>query len=227
MIDLTVVAAVLTVAEVAIVAGREPHAVPRDWLAYLLGGVMAVPLLARRQFPVATLYVVAVVLFLFYALGYPGFPPSLVLVVPLYNALLAGRLWWVTPVPAAFLSIGFLVSIRDGLRPLEAVAVFLPQVAVVTVAMLLGALVRSRRAYAAEVQRRLQLLEEERRRDAERQVTEERLRIARELHDTVAHAIATITVQSGAALHLIDREPERLRKALTAIRQTGKDALGA
>ncbi|MGW3606700.1 sensor histidine kinase [Micromonospora sp. NPDC005161] len=225
LIDLTVVAAVLTVAEIAIVTGREPHAVPRDWLAYLLGGAMAVPLLARRRFPVATLYVVAAVLFLFYALGYPGFPPSLVLVVPLCDALLAGRLWWATPVPAMFLSIGFLVSIRDGLRPLEAVAMFLPQVAVVAVAMLLGALVRSRRAYAAEVRRRLQLAEEERRRDAERQVTAERLRIARELHDTVAHAIATITVQSGAALHLVDREPERLREALTAIRQTGKAAL--
>ncbi|MDG6106575.1 sensor histidine kinase [Dactylosporangium aurantiacum] len=224
--DLAVAAAVLAVAEIAISTGREPHAVARDWLAYTLGAAMAGPLLARRRFPLATLYVVAAVLLVYYALGYPGFPPSLVLVAPLYGVLLAGGLWWALPVPVAFLSIGFAVSVRDGLRPLEAVAVFLPQVAVVAVAMLLGALVRSRRAYAAEVRRRLRLAEDERRHETERRVTEERLRIARELHDTVAHAIATITVQSGAALHLLDREPHRVRETLTAIRQTGKAALG-
>jgi signal transduction histidine kinase len=75
------------------------------------------------------------------------------------------------------------------------------------------------------VRERLRRAEEDREREAERRVTEERLRIARELHDTVAHAIATITVQSGAALHLIDREPGQAREALAAIRQTGKTAL--
>jgi signal transduction histidine kinase len=225
LIDLTVVAAVATVAEIAIVTGREAGAVPRDWFAYTLGVAMAVPLLWRRQYPVAVLYAVAAVLLLFYAWGYPGFPPSLVLLVPLYDAVLAGSLWWALPVPVAFLSAGHVVVMRKGTPPLDAVAVFLPQVALVAVAMLLGALVRSRRAYVEEVRQRLRLAEEERRRDAERRVVEERLRIARELHDTVAHAIATITVQSGTALHLIDREPDRVRDALTAIRQTGKAAL--
>lgn len=219
------VAAVVTVAEIAIVTGREAGAVPRDWFAYALGVAMAVPLLWRRRYPVAALYAVAAVLLFFYAWGFPGFPPSLVLLVPLYDAVLAGSLWWAVPVPVAFLSAGYLVATRKGTAPLDGVAVFLPQVAVVAVAMLLAALVRSRQAYAEEVRQRLRLAEEERRHDAERRVVEERLRIARELHDTVAHAVATITVQSGTALHLIDREPARVREALTAIRQTSKAAL--
>jgi signal transduction histidine kinase len=225
LIDVGVAGAVLAAAEIAIVTGREADSVSRDWLAYLLGVAMAAPLLLRRRWPVATLYIVSAALLLFYALGYPGFPPSLVLAVPLYDSVLAGYLWWALPVPVAFLSAGYVVAVRRGMPPLDAVAVFLPSIAVAAVAMLLGALVRSRRAYAAEVRQRLRLAEEEQERDAERRVTEERLRFARELHDTVAHAIATITVQSGAALHLMDREPGRVREALTAIRQTGKAAL--
>ncbi|WP_285781796.1 sensor histidine kinase [Microbispora sp. NBRC 16548] len=226
MVDAAVAVVVLAAAEIAIATGREAHSVSRDWLAYVLGVVMAAPLLLRRRSPAAALYIVSAVLLLFYALGYPGFPPSVVLAVPLYDAVLAGYLWRALPVPVAFLSMGYVVAVRDGMPPLDAVAVFLPSMALVVVAMLLGALVRSRRAYAEEVRQRLRLAEEQRRREAERQVAEERLRIARELHDTVAHAIATITVQSGAALHLIDQDPARARDALKAIRQTGKAALG-
>src|SRR5438874_1969308 len=66
---------------------------------------------------------------------------------------------------------------------------------------------------------------EEREAEAARRVAEERLRIARDLHDTVAHAMATITVQAGSALHVLGDRDERLRGALTAIRGTSKHAL--
>jgi signal transduction histidine kinase len=173
---------------------------------------MAAPLIVRRRFPVATLYAASVVLLVFYSLRYPGFPPTIVLAVPLYTAVAAGFLWWAIPVPVVFLSAGFIVALRHGGTPLpDLIDGLLPHLALSTVAILLGALVRSRRAYAAE--------------EAERRVIAERLRIARELHDTVAHAIATITVQSGTALHLLDSQPDRTGEALTAIRQTAKEAL--
>ncbi|MCW3842482.1 sensor histidine kinase [Micromonospora yasonensis] len=225
LVDAAVALAVLAAAEIAIATGREADSGDRDWFAYLLGVGMAAPLLLRRRFPLVTLYLVAGGLLVFYALDYPGFPPALVLAAPLYYATLAGHLWRVMPVPVFFLAAGGEVSVRRGMPPLDAVAVFLPQAAVLAVAMLLGALIRSRRAYAAEVRHRLAQGEREREREAERRVTEERLRIAREVHDTVGHAIATITVQSAAALQLLDREPERAREALTAIRGTGKAAL--
>jgi signal transduction histidine kinase len=90
-----------------------------------------------------------------------------------------------------------------------------------------GEVVRSRRALEAETATRLRLAEEERTAEAGRVVAEERLRIARELHDTVAHSMATITVQASSALHLLDigAPGNRLRAALTAIRETSKAAL--
>src|SRR5205085_10799774 len=62
--------------------------------------------------------------------------------------------------------------------------------------------------------------------ETRRQASEERLRIARELHDVLAHNISLINVQAGVALHLMDEQPEQARTALTAIRQASKDALG-
>ncbi|MFF0310972.1 sensor histidine kinase [Streptosporangium sp. NPDC004379] len=225
MTDVGLAGAVLAAAEIAIVTGRETDSISRDPLAYALGVAMAAPVLLRRRFPVGALYLVSAALMLFYALGYPGFPPALVLAVPLYDAVRAGRPWRALPVPVVFLVLGHITALRRGMPPLDVVSAFLPQTAVTAVAMLLGALVRSRRAHAEEARRRLRMAEEERERDGERRVIQERLRIARELHDTVAHAITTITVQSGVALHLVDREPDRAREALTAIRQTGKAAL--
>src|SRR5439155_15505856 len=184
----------LAATELAIVTGREPDSVGRNWLAYALGVGMAAPLIVRRRFPLASLYAIAVVLLVFYSLRYPGFPPTLVLAVPLYTAVEAGYLWRAVPVPVVFLSAGFFVSLRHGMPALDLVDGLLPHLALAAVAVLLGALVRSRRLYAAEVRERLRRAGEEREREAERRVTGERLRIARELHDTVGHAIATITV---------------------------------
>jgi signal transduction histidine kinase len=79
-------------------------------------------------------------------------------------------------------------------------------------------MLRFRRERAAA---RARTLEEE----ARRRTSEERLRIARELHDVVAHNISLINVQAGSALHLMDQQPERARTALTAIKDASKEAL--
>src|SRR6266542_1945453 len=62
--------------------------------------------------------------------------------------------------------------------------------------------------------------------EARRRASDERLRIARELHDVVAHNISLINVQASTALHLIDERPEQARTALAAIKQASKEALG-
>lgn len=82
-------------------------------------------------------------------------------------------------------------------------------------ALALGDAVRWRTAYRAAVRR---LVDEA--------ITEERLRIARDLHDSIAHAITAISVQAGAAAHLIDRQPDAARSALLNIRQVSGEALG-
>jgi signal transduction histidine kinase len=90
------------------------------------------------------------------------------------------------------------------------------------VVLLLAGALRGR--YDRSVERRERAREAARRREVDA-VTAERLRIARELHDVLAHSLSAITVQSGVGLHLIDRDVEQARSALTQIRSTSRDAL--
>lgn len=97
-------------------------------------------------------------------------------------------------------------------------------------AVAIGDATRSRRQYVESVEERMRRIEEERERDAERRVVEERLRIARELHDVVAHHLAVINVQAGAAEHLVFRDPATTAQALETIRRSAAtvlDELGA
>jgi signal transduction histidine kinase len=82
-----------------------------------------------------------------------------------------------------------------------------------------GEAVRSRRAYIAEVEDRARRAEQTREDEVRRRVAEERLRIARELHDVVAHHIAVINVQSGAAVFALSRQPEAAGPPLQHIRR--------
>ncbi|GLY02619.1 MULTISPECIES: histidine kinase [Actinoplanes] len=88
-----------------------------------------------------------------------------------------------------------------------------------------GDATRSRRAYLAAVEERARRAEQTREEEAQRRVIQERLRIARELHDVVAHHIAVINVQAAAASHLLDRRPEHVRPALDHIRLAGDAVL--
>jgi signal transduction histidine kinase len=85
-------------------------------------------------------------------------------------------------------------------------------------AVFLGDALRNRRNYLVE-------LEGSREEEARRRVAEDRLRIARDLHDGVAHAMATINVHAGAAAHVVARRPEAAEHALAAIQRASADAL--
>jgi signal transduction histidine kinase len=98
-------------------------------------------------------------------------------------------------------------------------------IAMVGMAFGLGDAIRNRRAYLAEVVGRAQRAEQSREEEARRRVTEERLRIARDLHDVVAHHIALINVQAGVGSHFLDERPEQSRIALEHIRRASRSAL--
>jgi signal transduction histidine kinase len=92
-------------------------------------------------------------------------------------------------------------------------------------AWFVGDSVRARRTYVAGLaeqaaQRQREILER-----AQRSVAEERLQIARELHDVVAHSLSVIAVQSGVGRHVIDEHPAQAKKALAAVEATSRDAL--
>ncbi|AEM86153.1 sensor histidine kinase [Streptomyces violaceusniger] len=93
------------------------------------------------------------------------------------------------------------------------------------VAAVLGHAVQNRRAYLAAVEERAQRAEKSRESEARRRVAEERVRIARELHDLVAHQITLANAQASVAAHLFDARPEQTRKSLTELVETTGHAL--
>jgi signal transduction histidine kinase len=219
------VAVVTGAITVAYTAGiGKASGVPADALAYGLGVVAAAALIARRSQPLLVLGVVVAAHIVFHGLGYAGPGPFSATLVALYTLAGAG-LRTIAFVAAAGLSVAatlFQIVSGDGtaLEP----SVIMPLLLSFGV-VLLGDAVHSRRAYFSEVQERLKRAESERELEAERRVTHERLRIARELHDVIAHTLAVVTVQANVANDLFDEKPEEAKAALQAIRRASREAL--
>lgn len=107
----------------------------------------------------------------------------------------------------------------------ESIAMLCVFVLMLTCCWALGEMVGARRAYHGEVEQRVKLLETERDQQARIAVGEERTRIARELHDVVAHAVSVIVVQADGAAYSLRSHPEIADGALHTISTTGRDAL--
>jgi signal transduction histidine kinase len=102
---------------------------------------------------------------------------------------------------------------------------FIGNVAIYTCAWVIGLVVRSRRAEGdARLSEALERAEVQRQ-EAARAVAEERLRIAQELHDVVAHSMSVIAVQAGVGAHVLDTQPDEARRSLEAISQTSRSTL--
>ncbi|WP_405808799.1 sensor histidine kinase [Streptomyces sp. NBC_00210] len=88
-----------------------------------------------------------------------------------------------------------------------------------------GDAVRSRRDFVGAIRERAERAERTREEEARRRVAEERLRIARDLHDVVAHHIALVNVQAGVAAHVMDKRPDQAKEALAHVREASRSAL--
>jgi signal transduction histidine kinase len=235
LVDVGAFAAVLIAVEIGVATGGGPGARPLNLAAYLGGAVLVVPVLFRHKWPLRVLIACSVLLLAYYILDRRNISPAPLLCLPLYDAAVAGYLAVAIVIPVFYMSVGLFVVDASTHQSLVSLASeFLPSVVVLALAIMLGEVVRSRRALAAETADRLRLADEEREAEAAARVAQERLRIARELHDTVAHSMATITVQAGSALHLLGEgdagrtarvRPAGIREALVAIRDTSKSAL--
>ncbi len=203
----------------------QPGRVPLDWIGRLLLLLGAALLLVRHRYPVAVAYGVAVVTLVYLGAGFPYGPVFLSLAVACFAAVVTGhrRAAWgaVGLTWAGHLLIGhwlyrWLPPPRDGPTPwAQEVGVAAWILAVLAV----FELVRVRREQWSR-ERAERAAAERRRVDAER------LRIARELHDVLAHSISVINVQAGVGLALLDTDPEQARTALTTIKAASKEALG-
>jgi signal transduction histidine kinase len=200
-------------------ARRQPDRQALDLLAYLLLAVGPVALLWRRRSPAGVLAVVMGACVVYFALGYPYGPAWLALIVAFFTAVTGGarRAAWITAFVglAAYFTLAAVVGRVEPTNPAAIVAHLGWLLLVLAVA----------EAVTASRQRRLDA-ERTRAEQARRRAGEERMRIARELHDVLAHNISLINVQAGVALHLMDDQPGQARGALTAIKQASNDALG-
>ena len=196
-------------------------------LGHLLLIVSGVALAVRRRWPVAVFAVTALAGLAYYALDFPDGPGWLGLFVATYTLTAYGdgrRSLMLAGAVIAVLATGWLIAAAD-IEPRAALGWVFFRIGGAVGSAALGESVRSRRVIAADALRRAELAERTRDQEARARVDEERLRIAREVHDTVAHAIAVINVQAGVTAHVLDKRPDRAREALSAIEQTSSRAL--
>ena len=200
------------------------HAHVTPWPAFALVAICILPLALRRRFPVGVLVMATAAVVLY---GFLPFPPSFIilgLLAALYSAgtMLDRRTFAIWA--SACSAVVVLVMLPSWGSPVFW-ADLVRTIALLAVASAAGDATRNRRAYIVEVVRRAAEAERTREEEARRRVDEERLRIARELHDITAHSLSIVAVQSGAALHVLDTDPEAARAALIAIRETSKTSL--
>jgi signal transduction histidine kinase len=195
---------------------------PRGMLAlgYALALLHTLPLAARRRFPGAVLALCVATGLAVATVGVPDLL-GIAILVAVYSVAAYGDRW---------VSLAGLAAAELG-----AAAVQLTQgsfqwptpitnALVIAAAWLLGHFVGVRRAYTARLEQTAEL-ERARAEQARQAVAEERLRLARELHDVVAHSISVIAVQSGVGAHVAKTQPEEAAKALAAIEVTSRAAL--
>jgi signal transduction histidine kinase len=140
--------------------------------------------------------------------------------VPLREAIVAAGIY---VVGMALSLIGFS---RDSGSSFDVVfADFLVNLLALILAWTVGVTIRTRRAYVAALEARAELLEREREDNARLAVALERGRIAREMHDVVAHNVSVVVVQAAAAERMVETDPERARQAMRDVAATGRQAL--
>jgi len=201
---------------------QHPYGIGWDAARYLaiLGACLPLPL--RRRNPMEALYIIGPALVVLVALGGRGpiLVPSAAVVYSI-AATMERR-------PSVKAAVAIVVGVSVGAMlaaggPDWAGIASLP--AVVVVGWLAGENTQARRAYAHGVADRAAERERERADRSLRAVTDERLRIARDLHDILAHAISVIAIRSGVARMVLDTQPDEAREALGIIESTSKRAL--
>ncbi|MFF3321934.1 sensor histidine kinase [Streptomyces sp. NPDC002889] len=186
--------------------------------------VAAGALVFRRRHPMAVLVVTAGVSVVELVAGDPAAPVAMSAVIALYTV--ASRTDRPTTWRVGLLTMGVLTgaAMFFGSGPWytqENLGLF----AWTGMAAAAGDAVRSRRAFIDAIRERAERAERTREEEARRRVAEERLRIARDLHDVVAHHIALVNVQAGVAAHVMDKRPDQAKEALAHVREASRSAL--
>jgi len=224
--DLTIALAVFAATLLTTFAGQAHAAVGNGTVVVVSAALGCGVLAGRRRRPLATLGVSAVAAEVFLAES-GSTSGVLILLAPLIALYTVADL--VERRPGLLLGGGAVAALAI-VHALHKPALLGPQnlafIALGGLAIAAGDSSRNRRAYLAEVERRAERAELAREQDARRRVAEERLRIARDLHDAVGHQLALISVQSNVAGQALDSDTATAREALTHVKSASRKALG-
>ncbi|MFC8666491.1 sensor histidine kinase [Streptomyces sp. NPDC057199] len=218
--DAALAALIIVMQVIAACIAEEWHAPNPARIALVVIGAVALLWRRRHALPVTVLTVAADSVV-------PAIPPhqswvpmaSLVALYTLATATERRTAWCAGVTVGLWLTLASIIARPGDL--LGAVVYF--DFTVVAVAV--GDSVRNRRAYLAQAEERARQAERTRDEEARRRVHEERVRIARDLHDVVAHHIALVNAQAGVARHLIRKDPDKAYQALSHITETSAAAL--
>ncbi|MBC7268246.1 MAG: sensor histidine kinase [Streptomyces sp.] len=182
----------------------------------------------RRRMPERMLVLAAVVGVAQLVLDVATLPADFAMLVIVYTVAANGARW-----ASRFALVGGLCAApaaqlrwpQEEASPLANLALAILQTVPFALAWVLGDSIRTRRAYFAQLEERAARLEREREAQAKVAVAAERARIARELHDVVAHNVSVMVVQADGAAYVLDAAPDQAKKALETISSTGRQAL--
>jgi signal transduction histidine kinase len=194
-----------------------------DALGVLLALGCSLPFYVRRRFPLTVLVTTTAFVVALACSKYPSNVQVNFLIVATYTVAshcdnrrrVLGMAWLV---------LGMVTAAAIGI-PNTSTANIATTGAIYFAVFFFGVAIQNRRLYMQQLEARAALLERERDEEAKRAVADERLRIAQELHDVVAHSMGVIAVQAGVGAHVIDNDPAEAKKSLEAIAATSRSTL--
>ncbi|MFE2886204.1 sensor histidine kinase [Streptomyces sp. NPDC059272] len=214
----------VSIASTSYASGRHGTAA---W-AMAVSAVMCVAIALRRRWPEKMLLLAAATGLAQLVLDVEPVAADFAMLVIVYTVAATGARWASRFALVSGLSAATLAQIRwpqEGTSSVGLVAIAVFQTVPFALAWVLGDSMRTRRAYFAQLEERAARLEKEREAQAKVAVAAERARIARELHDVVAHNVSVMVVQADGAAYVLDSAPDQAKKALETISSTGRQAL--
>lgn len=220
VVDIALTIAIGLVLIVQVSVASEPNSRAVDMTAYALVVVIALGTMLRRLHPVWVLVASVILVFVYHALDYPAIGLSIPLAIPLFTVAMLGRtIAGVVVVACLAGTFGWLIA-GESQTLLTGLSVVVREAAIMIAVVLAGSAYRSRRLLAEETTERLRLAGIERAAAS----TAERVEMAREIHDVIAHTVAVIGVQARVANEALDADVEQARRALEIIDEASKEA---
>ena len=210
---------------VSLFSGSDPKVDYRDAdaLGALLSLGVTIPFFFRRRAPFATAIVTTAAVTLMLVLEYPSNTQTQMVLVSAYTLASHGEgVRRVLGFAGIEVGVGTVAAVG---APGASTSEIILAGAFYAAAYFFGSAMRNRRLYLEQVEQRAAIIEREHAEAAQRAISDERLRIAQELHDVVAHSMGVIAVQAGVGAHVIDTDPAEAKRSLEAISTTSRSTL--